>query len=32
LLKSPFHEQPEFDHYANLPPAWAADIEISCSS
>jgi uncharacterized protein YdiU (UPF0061 family) len=32
LLKSPFDEQSEFDHYANLPPAWAAHIEISCSS
>jgi uncharacterized protein YdiU (UPF0061 family) len=32
LLKSPFDEQPEFDRYADLPPAWASDIEISCSS
>jgi uncharacterized protein YdiU (UPF0061 family) len=32
LLKSPFDEQAEFDRYADLPPAWASDIEISCSS
>jgi uncharacterized protein YdiU (UPF0061 family) len=32
LLQSPFDEQTKFDHYANLPPDWAAQIEISCSS
>ncbi len=32
LLQSPFEEQLQFDHYANLPPDWAAHIEISCSS
>ena len=32
LLQSPFDEQPEFEPYANLPPSWASDIEISCSS
>ncbi|MGL6258592.1 protein adenylyltransferase SelO [Vibrio sp. WXL210] len=32
LLKHPFDEQPELQHYANLPPTWAEDIEISCSS
>jgi uncharacterized protein YdiU (UPF0061 family) len=32
LLQSPFDEQMKFDHYANLPPDWAAQIEISCSS
>jgi len=32
LLQSPFDEQPEFEAYANLPPSWASDIEISCSS
>jgi uncharacterized protein YdiU (UPF0061 family) len=32
LLQSPFDDQAEFDHYANLPPAWASSIEISCSS
>ena len=32
LLQSPFDDQTEFDHYANLPPAWASSIEISCSS
>lgn len=32
LLQSPFDEQAEFEAYADLPPAWASDIEISCSS
>ncbi len=32
LLKSPYDDQAPFDHYANLPPAWASSIEISCSS
>jgi uncharacterized protein YdiU (UPF0061 family) len=32
LLQSPFDDQAPFDHYANLPPAWASSIEISCSS
>jgi uncharacterized protein YdiU (UPF0061 family) len=32
LMQSPFDEQMKFDHYANLPPDWAAQIEISCSS
>lgn len=32
LLQSPFDDQMEFDHYAQLPPAWASSIEISCSS
>jgi uncharacterized protein YdiU (UPF0061 family) len=32
LLQSPFDEQPELEGYAQLPPAWAAEIEISCSS
>ena len=32
LLQSPFDDQADFDHYANLPPAWASSIEISCSS
>ena len=32
LLQSPFEEQSQFEHYANLPPDWAANIEISCSS
>jgi uncharacterized protein YdiU (UPF0061 family) len=32
LLQAPFDEQMQFDHYANLPPDWAAHIEISCSS
>jgi uncharacterized protein YdiU (UPF0061 family) len=32
LLQTPFDEQPQFENYANLPPDWAASIEISCSS
>ncbi len=32
LLKSPFNENPEFHHYANLPPEWGKTLEISCSS
>jgi uncharacterized protein YdiU (UPF0061 family) len=32
LLQSPFDEQPAFESYAQLPPAWASEIEISCSS
>ena len=32
LLQSPFEEHLQFEHYANLPPDWAANIEISCSS
>ncbi len=32
LLKNPYEEQPKFDHYSNLPPSWAQELEISCSS
>ncbi len=32
LLERPFDEHPGFDSYADFPPAWAAGIEISCSS
>ncbi len=32
LLQSPFDEHPEHEAYAQLPPAWANSIEISCSS
>jgi serine/tyrosine/threonine adenylyltransferase len=32
LLARPFDEQPEFDAYADLPPSWAGDLEVSCSS
>jgi uncharacterized protein YdiU (UPF0061 family) len=31
-LRRPFDEQPEFAAYAALPPDWACDIEVSCSS
>jgi len=32
LLQSPFDEHPQHEAYAELPPAWASSIEISCSS
>ena len=32
LLSSPFAEHPGFEHDADFPPAWASQIEISCSS
>ena len=31
-LSDPYAEQPEFDAYADLPPAWAAELSLSCSS
>jgi hypothetical protein len=32
LLRRPFDEQPEMESYAALPPDWARQIEVSCSS
>jgi uncharacterized protein YdiU (UPF0061 family) len=32
LLENPFDEHPEYQSYAELPPDWATDIEVSCSS
>jgi uncharacterized protein YdiU (UPF0061 family) len=32
VLRRPFDEQPEHDHYADLPPDWASHLEVSCSS
>jgi len=32
LLESPFDEQPEMERYAALPPEWANNISVSCSS
>jgi uncharacterized protein YdiU (UPF0061 family) len=32
LLENPFDEHPDYHSYAELPPDWAADIEVSCSS
>jgi len=32
LLQSPFDEHPGFEAYADLPPDWANQLEISCSS
>src|SRR5690606_5266027 len=32
ILSRAFEEQPENDHYAALPPDWANDLEVSCSS
>jgi serine/tyrosine/threonine adenylyltransferase len=31
-LESPFMEQPEFSAYAELPPSWASELSVSCSS
>ncbi|GAB3538677.1 YdiU family protein [Noviherbaspirillum agri] len=32
ILEHPFDEQPENDKYAALPPDWASELEVSCSS
>ena len=32
LLKDPYDDNPEFDHYAAEPPDWAQGISVSCSS
>jgi uncharacterized protein YdiU (UPF0061 family) len=32
VLEQPFDEQPGMEHYAALPPDWAAHLEVSCSS
>lgn len=32
VLEKPFDEQPEFEHYAALPPEWGKHLNISCSS
>jgi serine/tyrosine/threonine adenylyltransferase len=32
LLQAPYDEHPDCERFAGLPPDWAADIEISCSS
>ena len=32
ILEKPFDEQPENEQYADLPPDWANDLEVSCSS
>lgn len=32
ILAAPFDEQMEYDHYAELPPDWAASLSVSCSS
>jgi uncharacterized protein YdiU (UPF0061 family) len=32
LLQSPFEEHPDMAHYAGLPPDWAGNIQVSCSS
>ena len=32
VLRTPYDDQPAFDHYADLPPTWASDLEVSCSS
>jgi hypothetical protein len=32
LLRNPYDEQPGSEHYAELPPEWAEQISVSCSS
>lgn len=32
VLENPFDEQPENEQYAALPPDWASELEVSCSS
>ena len=32
VMQTPFEEHPGYEHYASLPPDWAAQIEVSCSS
>jgi uncharacterized protein YdiU (UPF0061 family) len=32
VLEKPFDEQPEHEHTAQLPPDWAHELEVSCSS
>jgi uncharacterized protein YdiU (UPF0061 family) len=32
LLRRPFDEHPDFEHYAGFPPDWAQGISVSCSS
>lgn len=32
LLRAPFAEQPESENFAHLPPDWARNLEVSCSS
>jgi serine/tyrosine/threonine adenylyltransferase len=32
ILEKPFDEQPEHEAYAQLPPDWASELEVSCSS
>ena len=32
VLEKPFDEQPENSRYADLPPDWASQLEVSCSS
>ena len=32
VLRRPYDEQPEAEHYAELPPDWAGSLHLSCSS
>ncbi|MGE3538320.1 MAG: YdiU family protein [Candidatus Tectimicrobiota bacterium] len=32
VLEKPYDEQPEYEQYAALPPAWASTLAVSCSS
>lgn len=32
VLETPYHEHPDYAHFADLPPEWGKHLEISCSS
>jgi uncharacterized protein YdiU (UPF0061 family) len=32
LLSNPFDDKPEMEQYAAIPPEWARQLEVSCSS
>lgn len=32
ILEKPFDEHPEYEQYASLPPSWANELSVSCSS
>ena len=32
VLQNPYDEEPKYDAYADLPPPWSQELEISCSS
>ncbi|MCW8331265.1 YdiU family protein [Photobacterium sp. SDRW27] len=32
VLATPYDEHPEYEHFADLPPQWGKELEVSCSS